>query len=174
MWQNMRSYQTIINNPCPHINAELLLCLEWITPWGFSSAHWCWLWIVMMLSLQKHASSVKSTEETKKRSALHATKVLSCWKTSYNPQIKCFWTHADMNIFSCFGMWKSCPKFVPTFQFRIKFNTVLSVSRVLLLNCQISYSILIQPCSVQPTWLVSTILEPRSSVGGFTSDLALG
>jgi hypothetical protein len=25
MWQNMRVYQTITNNPCPHINAELLL-----------------------------------------------------------------------------------------------------------------------------------------------------
>jgi hypothetical protein len=25
MWQNMRAYETINNNPCPHINAELLL-----------------------------------------------------------------------------------------------------------------------------------------------------
>jgi hypothetical protein len=25
MWQNMRAYQTITNNPCPHINAQLLL-----------------------------------------------------------------------------------------------------------------------------------------------------
>jgi hypothetical protein len=25
MWKNMRAYQTIKNNPCPHINAELLL-----------------------------------------------------------------------------------------------------------------------------------------------------
>jgi hypothetical protein len=25
MWQNLRAYQTITNNPCPHINAELLL-----------------------------------------------------------------------------------------------------------------------------------------------------
>jgi hypothetical protein len=25
MWQNMRAYQTITNNLCPHINAELLL-----------------------------------------------------------------------------------------------------------------------------------------------------
>jgi hypothetical protein len=24
-WQNMWAYQTITNNPCPHINAELLL-----------------------------------------------------------------------------------------------------------------------------------------------------
>jgi hypothetical protein len=34
----------------------------------------------------------------------------------YNSQIKCFWTHVDMDIFSCFGMWNSCPKFVRTFQ----------------------------------------------------------
>jgi hypothetical protein len=25
MWQNMRAYQTVTNNRCPHINAELLL-----------------------------------------------------------------------------------------------------------------------------------------------------
>jgi hypothetical protein len=25
MWQNLRAYQTIANNPSPHINAELLL-----------------------------------------------------------------------------------------------------------------------------------------------------
>jgi hypothetical protein len=25
MWQNMRAYQTVTNNPCPHINAEPLL-----------------------------------------------------------------------------------------------------------------------------------------------------
>jgi hypothetical protein len=25
MWQNMRAYQIITNNPCSHINAELLL-----------------------------------------------------------------------------------------------------------------------------------------------------
>jgi hypothetical protein len=25
MWQNMRAYQTVTNNPCPHNNAELLL-----------------------------------------------------------------------------------------------------------------------------------------------------
>jgi hypothetical protein len=28
----------------------------------------------------------------------------------------CFRAHVDMNIFSCFGMWKSCPKCVRTFQ----------------------------------------------------------
>jgi hypothetical protein len=25
MWRNVRAYRTITNNPCPHINAELLL-----------------------------------------------------------------------------------------------------------------------------------------------------
>jgi hypothetical protein len=25
MWQNMRAYQTVTNNPCPHIDAKLLL-----------------------------------------------------------------------------------------------------------------------------------------------------
>jgi hypothetical protein len=28
-------------------------------------------------------------------------------------QIRCFRTHVDMNKFSCFGMWNSCPKFAP-------------------------------------------------------------
>jgi hypothetical protein len=29
MWQNMRAYhQTITNNPCPHINAQLLLVVS--------------------------------------------------------------------------------------------------------------------------------------------------
>jgi hypothetical protein len=30
---------------------------------------------------------------------------------TYNSQIKCFWTHVDTNIFSCFVMWNSCPNF---------------------------------------------------------------
>jgi hypothetical protein len=45
-------------------------CVEWITPWGFSSAHWCWLWRLMMPSVPKSVSSVKSADETKKFSAL--------------------------------------------------------------------------------------------------------
>jgi hypothetical protein len=49
-----------ISNPCPHINAELLL-----------------------VSIQ--------------------------YPFSYN-------SHVDMDFFSCFGMWNSCPKFVRTFQ----------------------------------------------------------
>jgi hypothetical protein len=35
---------------------------------------------------------------------------------SRNSQIKCFLTHVDVDIFSCFGMWNSCPKFVHAFQ----------------------------------------------------------
>jgi hypothetical protein len=31
-------------------------------------------------------------------------------------QFKYFRTHADLDIFSCFGMWNSCPKFVRSFQ----------------------------------------------------------
>jgi hypothetical protein len=64
MWQNMRAYRTVANNPCPHINAELLLMYS------------------------------------------------SC----YNSQIKCYRTHADMDVFSCFGVWNSCPKFGRTLQ----------------------------------------------------------
>jgi hypothetical protein len=35
---------------------------------------------------------------------------------SYNSQIKCSWTDINMDISSCFGTWKSCPKFVCTLQ----------------------------------------------------------
>jgi hypothetical protein len=34
----------------------------------------------------------------------------------YNSQIKCFRRHVDTDIFSCFGMWNSCPKSVRNFQ----------------------------------------------------------
>jgi hypothetical protein len=30
VWQNMRDYQIIANNPCTHINAELLLVSEMV------------------------------------------------------------------------------------------------------------------------------------------------
>jgi hypothetical protein len=33
-----------------------------------------------------------------------------------NSQTKCFRTHVDMDIFSCFVMWNSCPKFIHNFQ----------------------------------------------------------
>jgi hypothetical protein len=35
---------------------------------------------------------------------------------SCRSQIKCYRTHIDMNLFSCFGMWNSCPIFVSTFR----------------------------------------------------------
>jgi hypothetical protein len=58
MWQNTRAYQS------PTIPAHTLMlnccwCLEWITPWWFSFAHWCWLWILTMPYLPKSASSVR-------------------------------------------------------------------------------------------------------------------
>jgi hypothetical protein len=49
-------------------------CLEWITVWEFSSAHWCWLWILMMPSITECAWSLKSTNEAKKCSSLRWTK----------------------------------------------------------------------------------------------------
>jgi hypothetical protein len=30
---------------------------------------------------------------------------------------KCFWTHVDMDIFSCFGMWNYGPQFVCIFNY---------------------------------------------------------
>jgi hypothetical protein len=38
---------------------------------------------------------------------------------SYNSQIKRFRAHVDMNTFSCFGMWYSCPMFVRTFRLHV-------------------------------------------------------
>jgi hypothetical protein len=42
---------------------------------------------------------------------------------SYNPQMKCFRTHVDINILSCFGMGNSCPKCVRTFQLHPVYET---------------------------------------------------
>jgi diacylglycerol kinase len=57
MWQNMRAYRTI---PTHTLMLNCCWCLERITLWGFSFAHWCWLWILMMPSLPKRASPCKS------------------------------------------------------------------------------------------------------------------
>jgi hypothetical protein len=46
----------------------------------------------------------------------HFGHLLQMYSFSYNSQIKYFWTHIDMDIFYCFGVWNSCPKFVDTFQ----------------------------------------------------------
>jgi hypothetical protein len=45
---------------------------------------------------------------------------------SYNSQIKCFWTHVNIDIFSCFGIWNSCPKFIRTFQLQPVYSIVFS------------------------------------------------
>jgi hypothetical protein len=42
----------------------------------------------------------------------HFEHLLYMYSFSYNSQIKCFRTHVDMDIFSCFGLSNSCPKFV--------------------------------------------------------------
>jgi hypothetical protein len=54
------------------------------------------------------------------------------WRTfwysfSYKSQIKCFLTHVDKDIFSSFGMWNSCPKFVRTFQLHSVYLHLLCV-----------------------------------------------
>jgi hypothetical protein len=46
----------------------------------------------------------------------HFEHLLQMYSFSYNSQIKCFWTHVNMDIVCCFGMWNSGPKFVLTFQ----------------------------------------------------------
>jgi hypothetical protein len=46
----------------------------------------------------------------------HFEHLLQMYSLSFNSQIKCFLTHGHMDIFYCFCMWKSCPKFVRTFQ----------------------------------------------------------
>jgi hypothetical protein len=45
---------------------------------------------------------------------------------SYNSQIKRFQTHVDMDIFSGFDTWNSCPKFVHTFQLHLTYCTTYS------------------------------------------------
>jgi hypothetical protein len=64
MRQNIQDYQTVANNPCQHINAELLLVSRMdyamrILPCSLV------LDVLMMLSLPKCASSVKCTDDTK-------------------------------------------------------------------------------------------------------------
>jgi hypothetical protein len=67
MWQNMRAYRTNTNNPCPYINAELLLvsrmdCTKRILLCP----------LVLVVNIDDGISiSVKSTDETNKCSALH-------------------------------------------------------------------------------------------------------
>jgi hypothetical protein len=46
----------------------------------------------------------------------HFEHLLQMYSFSYNSQIKYFLTHVDADIYSYFGMWNSCQKFVRTFQ----------------------------------------------------------
>jgi hypothetical protein len=70
MWQNKRAYHIITNNPCPHINAELLL----VSRMGHTTRILLYplvlVWNIDVLATEKRASSVKTTDETKKFSEL--------------------------------------------------------------------------------------------------------
>jgi hypothetical protein len=46
----------------------------------------------------------------------HFEHFLWMYSSSYKSQIECFRSHVCMDIFSRFGMWNSCRKFVRTFQ----------------------------------------------------------
>jgi hypothetical protein len=70
MWQNMQAYQTIANNPCTHINAEMLL--EFKMDYTMTIL----LCPLMKLSLPKRISSGKSTVETKKCSEFRAINLM--------------------------------------------------------------------------------------------------
>jgi hypothetical protein len=50
--------------------------------------------------------------------------LLCMYSSSYTSQIKCFRTHADMDIFFLLGMWNSCPKFVRIRQLRPVFKSM--------------------------------------------------
>jgi hypothetical protein len=50
---------------------------------------------------------------------------------SYSSETKRFRTHDDMDIFSCSGLWNSCPKFVHTFQLRFTYRRILYLSILL-------------------------------------------
>jgi hypothetical protein len=50
----------------------------------------------------------------------HFEHLLWMYSFSYDSQIKCFRTHVHIDIFSCFGMWNSCPKLARTFHTRVQ------------------------------------------------------
>jgi hypothetical protein len=115
----MRACPTVTNNPC-----SLPLVRRMVhTTRIILSTHWCWLLMLMMLSLAKRASSVRRTEET--RNAQHVNKHRDN-SLSYNSQIVSghvlIWA-----FFSYFGMWKSCPKFVSTFQLHHVYRASFSI-----------------------------------------------
>jgi hypothetical protein len=47
----------------------------------------------------------------------HFEHLLWMYSFNYDWQIKCFRTRGDIDMFSCFGMWNSCPKYVLTFNY---------------------------------------------------------
>jgi uncharacterized membrane protein len=74
MWQNVRTSKTMTNNPCPHINAELLLVsrMDYIM-----RILLCPLVLVVNINdavSTESGSSVTSTDGTNKWSTLHLTK----------------------------------------------------------------------------------------------------
>jgi hypothetical protein len=66
MWQNMWVYQKTTNNSCPHINAELLLVSRMDYTMRILL---CPLVLAVIIddAVLKRASSVKSTDEKKKK-----------------------------------------------------------------------------------------------------------
>jgi hypothetical protein len=55
---------------------------------------------------------------------------VEAWTESHGDYYKCFRSRVDMDIFPCFGMWKSCQGFVCTFQFHPVYNNGGSFVRV--------------------------------------------
>jgi hypothetical protein len=132
-------------SPIPAHTLMLNCCWCLHVSWWFPSTHWCWLWILMMPSLQKCASSVNSTDETKKWSALHWTKQQQKFSCASGHML--IWTFVldlvcgnnaqslsvpfSYTLYSCRTelLWRR------PLQFKTEFNTVLPVCRVLWLNC---------------------------------------
>jgi hypothetical protein len=61
-------------------------------------------------------SMMRRVEACTEHHGRHFEHLLEMYSLSHNSQIKYFWTYVGMDIFSCFGMCNSCPKFVCTFQ----------------------------------------------------------
>jgi hypothetical protein len=129
MWQNMRAYQNITKNPCPQINAEILM----VSTMDYTmSIPLCPL-LLMIPSVQKSVSPVKSIDEMKKCPAFRRTKhghfdhLLQMYSFRYNSQIKCFRIHVHMDIF--LDSWYSCPKYIYIYLFYYLFNCNWVVAR---------------------------------------------
>jgi hypothetical protein len=69
-------------------------------------------WVLLYLSIGHDIGSTShSAAEMCRSTTMHVPHSFS-----YNFQIKCFRTHVDTDIISCFGTWNSCPTSVRTFQ----------------------------------------------------------